>query len=306
MAGWLVCWLVGRFVRSLVGAPSPLSALTPRPRAAGNCPEDVRERDVDELFAKFGRIRAIDIKRPPRPPPFVFVEFEDRRDAEDAARSRDGYDFYGARLRVELAKGRGGRDRDGGGRGAPPGGARPSGAGHRVLVRNLPPSASWQDLKDFVRQAARPAFADVVKDRGDAYGVVEFESAADAEYAIRKLDDTEFRNPYDRAFVRLVEDRPGGGRGGGGGGGGGGGRGRSRSPRRRSRSPARRRSRSPRRERSASRSASPAPRARSGSPAGAGAGAGREAAAARSRSRSPLREGSAGRSASPEPETVAA
>jgi arginine/serine-rich splicing factor 1/9 len=261
----------------------------------------VRERDVDELFAKFGRIRAIDIKRPPRPPPFVFVEFEDRRDAEDAARARDGCDFYGACLRVELAKGRGGRERDGGGggRGAPPGGARPAGTGHRVLVRNLPPSASWQDLKDFVRQAARPTFADVVKDRGDAYGVVEFESAADAEYAIRKLDDTEFRNPYDRAYVRLVEDRPGGG-------GGGGGRRRSRSPRRRSRSPARRRSRSPRRERSASRSASPAPRARSGSPAGTGAGAGGEAAAPRSRSRSPLREGSAGRSASPEPETVAA
>ena len=36
----------------------------------------------------------------------------------------------------------------------------------------------------------------------------------------RKLDDTEFRNPFDRAYVRVVEDREGGGGGGGGGRGG--------------------------------------------------------------------------------------
>jgi hypothetical protein len=34
----------------------------------------------------------------------------------------------------------------------------------------------------------------------------------------RKLDDTEFRNPFDRAYVRVVEDREGGGGGGGRGG----------------------------------------------------------------------------------------
>lgn len=37
--------------------------------------------------------------------------------------------------------------------------------------------------------------------------------------ACRKLDDTEFRNPFDRAYVRLYDDSDRrGGRGGGGGG----------------------------------------------------------------------------------------
>lgn len=78
-----------------------------------------------------------------------------RSDAEDAVRGRDGYDFYGNRLRVELAKGsmgRGGRDggRDGGRGGfggAPPPGFRPRQTGFRILVKGLPMSASWQDVK---------------------------------------------------------------------------------------------------------------------------------------------------------------
>jgi len=45
----------------------------------GNLPDDVRERDIDDLFHKYGRIRAVDIKTPSRPPPFAFVEFSDRR-----------------------------------------------------------------------------------------------------------------------------------------------------------------------------------------------------------------------------------
>lgn len=74
-------------------------------------------------------------------------------------RGRDGYDFYGSRLRVELAKGASGRGRGGGGGGgfggAPPPGFRPRQTGFRVLVKNLPMSASWQDVK--VRRAGQAA-----------------------------------------------------------------------------------------------------------------------------------------------------
>lgn len=74
----------------------------------GNLPSDIKEREIQELFdkvrgrkdsssrhlglsaavpdcrpslssAQFGSIRAIDIKIPPRPPPFAFVEFDDPR-----------------------------------------------------------------------------------------------------------------------------------------------------------------------------------------------------------------------------------
>ncbi len=68
----------------------------------GNLPNDVREREVEELFDKYGRIRDIDLKLPGRPPAFAFVEFDDARDAADAVKYRDGYDFGGSRLRVSL------------------------------------------------------------------------------------------------------------------------------------------------------------------------------------------------------------
>lgn len=60
----------------------------------GNLPHDIRERELDDLFYKFGRIEEITIKGP-----FAFISFEDPRDAEDAVRRRDGYEFAGGRLR---------------------------------------------------------------------------------------------------------------------------------------------------------------------------------------------------------------
>eukprot|EP00199_Chlamydomonas_sp_CCMP681_P004767 CAMPEP_0119105586 /NCGR_PEP_ID=MMETSP1180-20130426/3504_1 /TAXON_ID=3052 ORGANISM="Chlamydomonas cf sp, Strain CCMP681" /NCGR_SAMPLE_ID=MMETSP1180 /ASSEMBLY_ACC=CAM_ASM_000741 /LENGTH=120 /DNA_ID=CAMNT_0007090671 /DNA_START=147 /DNA_END=505 /DNA_ORIENTATION=+ len=94
----------------------------------GNLPLDVRERELEDLFYKYGRIRNIDLKTPTRPPAFAFLEFDDPRDAADSVRGRDGYDFYGHRIRVELSHGgraastsdypppRGGSDRGGGDR----------------------------------------------------------------------------------------------------------------------------------------------------------------------------------------------
>lgn len=70
----------------------------------GNLPIDIREREVEDLFYKYGRIRDIDLKTPSRPPAFAFVTFDDHRDAEDAIYGRDGYNFDGARLRVEMSK----------------------------------------------------------------------------------------------------------------------------------------------------------------------------------------------------------
>ena len=62
-------------------------------------------RQVEDLFSKYGRVVEIDLKLPPRPPGFAFVEFAHSRDAQDAVDGRDGYDFYGSRLRVRLAVG---------------------------------------------------------------------------------------------------------------------------------------------------------------------------------------------------------
>lgn len=72
----------------------------------------------------------------------------------------------------------------------------------------------------------------VMKDRGSVIGLVDFATYEDMANAIRKLDSSEFKNPFDRCTIRVKEERGGGG----GGGGGSRGRSRSRSPRSRSRS----------------------------------------------------------------------
>uniref|UniRef100_A0A8L8L0P1 RRM domain-containing protein n=1 Tax=Heligmosomoides polygyrus TaxID=6339 RepID=A0A8L8L0P1_HELPZ len=60
------------------------------------------------VFAKYGKIRFVDIKGG-RGPLYAFIEFEDARDADDAVRGRDDYDFDGCRLRVEFTRGVGPR-----------------------------------------------------------------------------------------------------------------------------------------------------------------------------------------------------
>ena len=45
----------------------------------GNLPIDIRERELDDLFYKYGRIKDIDLKMPSRPPAFAFIAFEDYR-----------------------------------------------------------------------------------------------------------------------------------------------------------------------------------------------------------------------------------
>ncbi|KAL5145740.1 Serine/arginine-rich splicing factor SR34A [Glycine soja] len=231
---------------------------------------------VSSLFL-YGRIMDIELKVPPRPPCYCFVEFDNARDAEDAIRGRDGYNFDGCRLRVELAHGGRGpssSDRRGYGGGGGGGGGGGSGAGggrfgisrhseFRVIVRGLPSSASWQDLKDHMRKAGDVCFAEVSRDSEGTFGIVDYTNYDDMKYAIRKLDDTEFRNPWARAYIRVRKYESSRSRS------------HSRSPSR-SRSPKRVRSRSLERSVSRSRSRSrsvspikssrPRSRSRSGSP----------------------------------------
>ncbi|KAL1820050.1 hypothetical protein ACET3Z_014919 [Daucus carota] len=213
----------------------------------GNLPLDIKEREVEDLFYKYGRIVDIELKVPPRPPCFCFVEFERSRDADDAIRGRDGYNFDGCRLRVELAHGGRGqsssRDRRGGygGNSARGGGGNFGISRHsefRVIVSNLPSSASWQDLKDHMRKAGDVCFAEVSTDSKGTFGLVDYTNYDDMKYAIRKLDDTEFKNPWARTYIRVDKFE--------------------RSPRR-----SRSRSRSPSRSRSRSRSRSKSLRDRS-------------------------------------------
>jgi len=73
----------------------------------GRLAEDTAPRDLEDLFASFGKIIRCDVKRPRAPgqQPYGFVEFEDRRDAEDALYERNGAELLGSRISVEWARG---------------------------------------------------------------------------------------------------------------------------------------------------------------------------------------------------------
>uniref|UniRef100_A0A1I8BMC5 RRM domain-containing protein n=1 Tax=Meloidogyne hapla TaxID=6305 RepID=A0A1I8BMC5_MELHA len=175
----------------------------------GNLPPDIRQKDIEDIFHKYGKITYIDIKtKPVRGPPFAFVsvkidvsfakplfslkvDFDDPRDAEDAIRGRDGYNFDGYRLRVESPRGNGPRGGGGGGGNRFSGKEPPRGRFYRVLVTGLPVSGSWQDLKDHMREAGDVVYADVYR---DGTGVVEFSRREDMKYALKKLDDTKFKS----------------------------------------------------------------------------------------------------------------
>lgn len=118
----------------------------------------------------------------------------DSRDADDAVRGRDGYLFDGYRIRVEFPRSSSrGENRGGGGNrnfGSFAGRAsRPK--GYQLLVSGLPPTGSWQDVKDHFREAGDIIFADVFR---DGTGVVEFSRHEHARRALRDLDDSKFRS----------------------------------------------------------------------------------------------------------------
>ena len=59
------------------------------------------------------------------------------------------------------------------------------------LLSVLPPSGSWQDLKDHMREAGDVCYAYVHR---DCTGVVQFVRKEDVSYAVRKLDNIKFRS----------------------------------------------------------------------------------------------------------------
>ena len=119
-------------------------------------------------------------------------------------RGRDGYEIGRTRIRVEFPKsGRdyrdgsggfwGGRGRGGGfgGRGRGRGAGPPKRSDYRVLVSGLPPSGSWQDLKDHMREAGDVVYTDVFR---DGTGVVEFTRRDDMNWAVKNLNDSKFKS----------------------------------------------------------------------------------------------------------------
>ena len=71
-----------------------------------------KERDIEDLFEKFGTLKDIAMKAN-----YTFVEFEDAADAEDCIKEMDGKNIEGKRIVVELTKANNDRRGGGGNRG---------------------------------------------------------------------------------------------------------------------------------------------------------------------------------------------
>jgi arginine/serine-rich splicing factor 2 len=73
----------------------------------GNLDFATAERDLDEVFGRFGKLMDVFIPRENRGTisrGFGFVTFYDRRDAEEAVDRLDETDLHGRTIRVNLAK----------------------------------------------------------------------------------------------------------------------------------------------------------------------------------------------------------
>ncbi|XP_061913549.1 serine and arginine rich splicing factor 6b isoform X2 [Entelurus aequoreus] len=167
----------------------------------------VREKDVQRFFGAFGKLLEVDLKNG-----YGFVEFEDNRDADDAVYECNGKELCGERVIVEHARGpRRTRESYGGGSGYSSSRSNtgrekygpPVRTEYRLTVENLSSRCSWQDLKDFMRQAGEVTYADAHKERANE-GVIEFRNKSDMKHAIDKFDGMEINGRK----IRLVEDRP--------------------------------------------------------------------------------------------------
>jgi arginine/serine-rich splicing factor 4/5/6 len=172
----------------------------------GRLPPDARSDDVSKFFEGYGRIidcrvmtGSSDKKDPNntrlnKPSSgFGFIEFESSKDAEDAVTNFNGKPFMGTNIVVEFAKeSRPRRDNFDGDRGShgPPRSRRPPGI--RLIVSGISRDTSWQDLKDFGREAGSVSFADIDRDF-PGNGILEYLNRDDADRAVKDLDGKDLR-----------------------------------------------------------------------------------------------------------------
>ncbi|EDO07024.1 RNA recognition motif domain containing protein [Babesia bovis T2Bo] len=152
----------------------PSNAETPKSKVfVGNLDGKVSEEDLTNAFSKFGPINKIDYRRN-----FAFVDFVKSRDAEVAMREMNERVLLGTKLKVVPHSERSKRSETN----------REPDFASQATVLNLDNSASWQDLKDFARQAGEVVYASVIIRDQKRYGLVEFTSPKTMKAAVEQLN----------------------------------------------------------------------------------------------------------------------
>lgn len=164
----------------------------------GSLDSTICDFHLDKCFRPYGPIDNIIMKTY-----FAFIIFEDVEDARNAITELNGTELMGLRIKVEWAREQRSaelqRSISRKNRYTTQALLIPPRARNRVFVENLPDRMSWQDLKDYMRQAGDVTYANIVK-QGE--GVVEFATIEDMKNALEKLGDRKI----DNQRIRLIED----------------------------------------------------------------------------------------------------
>ncbi|KAI0957751.1 hypothetical protein AcW1_006040 [Taiwanofungus camphoratus] len=87
----------------------------------------------------------------------------------------------------------------------PPRARRPP--GHRLIVSGISRDTSWQDLKDFGREAGSVSYADIDRDV-PGEGILEYLSRDDADRAVKELDGKDLRGQPVRVAMDVERSGP--------------------------------------------------------------------------------------------------
>lgn len=139
----------------------------------GGLSDGVKKEDLETEFEKFGKLNNVWVAF--NPPGFAFIEFLNHDDAETACDNLNGTDFFGSKLRVEIARGKG---RRGGFRGSRGGGGSRGHSSGRLRFPDRP--GSFRGSRG--SRGGRGRFDDYGGRREDSgrYGSKDFRSSSDS------------------------------------------------------------------------------------------------------------------------------
>ena len=127
----------------------------------GKLSSRTKEKDLEEAFSKFGKVARVDMKQG-----YAFLFYEDASSARDAIEDMYGHEIDGNLISVEMARSSLAKTVTSSTRGKPE---------LRISCSNLDIMTSWQDLKDWAREAGRVTFANVFTKDSQKCGVIEYE-----------------------------------------------------------------------------------------------------------------------------------
>ena len=163
----------------------------------GNLAADITERQLEDAFSPYGRIRGISLKCQ-QGMYFAFVEFEDSRDAPAAIKARNGFNLRGCILRVEMPRAAAAQLTK------PPtfNVKQPKASMPRLLVHGLPADVHWQELKDTIKQSVPVIFADT---KPDGTAIIELSTDRDVDRVVELFDGKSFTSKTgSRGLLRVT------------------------------------------------------------------------------------------------------